>query len=188
MESKKEIRSRILKARENLSKTEREKAALLITERIAGHQWFYGAESVLGFAGYGSEIDTKEILKEALHLGKKLYLPKVQGAEMEFYRVVSLTALIEGYKGIPEPKGDTETYVYTEECADKTLMLMPGAVFDVQRNRIGYGKGYYDKYLADKLKLQLRTIAIGFQCQMLGESEQIPADEHDIRPYQVICL
>ena len=63
-------------------------------------------------------------------------------------------------------------------------MIMPGVAFDAGRNRIGYGKGFYDKYLQDKEALQLRTIAIGFGCQMI---DAIPAEENDIRPCQVIC-
>ena len=55
-----------------------------MTERILGHQWFYGAESILGFAGFGSEIDTSELLKEALRTGKRLYLPRVEGENYEF--------------------------------------------------------------------------------------------------------
>lgn len=62
-------------------------------------------------------------------------------------------------------------------------MIMPGVAFDVRRNRIGYGKGFYDRYLADKEGLH--TIAIGFDCQMVPEIE---AGEKDIKPMQVICL
>ena len=62
---------------------------------------------------------------------------------------------------------------------------MPGVAFDKQRNRIGYGKGFYDRYLADKEKLQLRTIAIGFQCQLV---EAALSDRNDIKPYQVILF
>jgi len=64
-------------------------------------------------------------------------------------------------------------------------MLMPGVAFDGMRNRIGYGKGFYDRYLFDKPALQLRTIAIGFKCQKV---EAIPANDNDIKPYQVILF
>ena len=184
METKKEIRKRALAERARLKKEERERACVLVTERILGHQWFYGAESILGFAGFGSEIDTSELLKEALRTGKRLYLPRVEGEIMNFYRVRSLGDLISGYKGILEPLPGTEAYEYSHENAQRTLMLMPGAAFDGMRGRLGYGKGFYDKYLADKPALQLRTIAIGFRCQMV---EEIPMEERHIRPCQVIC-
>ena len=76
-------------------------------------------------------------------------------------------------------------YAYSPDRAQRTLVLMPGVAFDPFRNRIGYGKGFYDRFLADKPQLQLRTIAVGYRCQML---EELPADHRDIRPYQVICV
>lgn len=183
--NKKALRGQILKLRDSLSPQERERAALLLTERICGHQWFYLADTVLGFVSYGSEIDTTGILQEALAKDKRVYVPKVIGEDMVFYRIKSMEELVEGYKGILEPKGDTESFVYEEARAGKVLMLMPGAVFDRQRNRIGYGKGFYDRYLADKEALTLRTIAVGYQCQLIDE---LPTNEWDIKPYQVICV
>lgn len=182
---KRVLRRQILVRRDALTSQERERASLILTERICGHQWFYLADTILGFVSYGSEIDTTEILQEAIRKGKKVFVPKVEGENMIFYRIDSMESLVEGYKGIWEPLGDTEVFAYESERAEKVLMLMPGAVFDRKRNRIGYGKGFYDRYLADKPGLQLRTVAVGYQCQIV---EEIPANEWDIRPYQVICV
>ncbi len=185
---KREIRRRVLALRDGLDRTEQERGRLLLTERILGHQWFYNSHIILGFASCGSEIDTRELLQEALRLGKRLFLPKVTGeeqAQMRFFRVRRLEELKEGYKGILEPSESCEEYIYSEAEAPNTLMLMPGAAFDSYRNRIGYGKGFYDRFLADKEALQLRTIAVGYRCQLVDE---IPADHGDIRPYQVICV
>ncbi len=182
MESKKEIRKRILAKRDTLKPAERFRSEALVTERILGHQWYHKAEYILLFVSYGSEISTDEILKDALKSGKKVYMPKVEGENMEFYRIWDKEDLVAGYKGILEPDGLSEKFVY--ECVpDKVLMIMPGSAFDIKRNRVGYGKGFYDKYLADKPDLQ--TIAIGFDCQMV---ECIETDENDIKPMQVICL
>ena len=91
---------------------------------------------------------------------------------------------MEGYKGIREPKGDTEVYSGKDaSLADKTLMIMPGVAFDRNRNRMGYGGGFYDRFLSDKP--WMHTIAIGYQCQMFPE---IPVEENDIRPGQIICF
>lgn len=186
---RRELRRRTLQARDGLSPQERERGALLLTERILGHQWFYRSEILLGFASYGSEIETSELLEETVRMGKKLFLPKVTNVsheqEMRFYRVTDLSDLSVGFRGIPEPAGDTEEYCYHPSEAERTLLLMPGVAFDGFRNRLGYGKGFYDRFLADKEALQLRTIAVGFQCQMV---EEIPVREGDIRPYQVICV
>ena len=80
---------------------------------------------------------------------------------------------------------DTEKYEYAEKAAERTLMIMPGVAFDAGRNRIGYGKGFYDKYLQDKEALQFRTIAIGFG--WLSDDRRHSGEENDIRPCQVIC-
>ena len=188
--NKQQIRKQVLALREQLSFEERERGAVLLTERICGHQWFYRSDIILAFVSYKSEIETTQIIEEALRCGKKVYVPKVDFAvpqsRLVFYRIYSLDELVSGYKGIPEPVDNpAERYVYHSNEAEKTLVLMPGAVFDKQRNRIGYGKGYYDRFLADKEVLQLRTIGVGFACQLV---EELPAEEWDIKPYQVICV
>lgn len=189
LEIRRKLRRKALAARDAMSLKERQRGTLLMTERLLGHQWFYGSEIFLCFVSFGSEIDTKELMSEALRLGKKVYVPKVTNVSenpvMCFYRLTDLSELSEGYKGIPEPSSMTEEYCYYPEEADRTLLLMPGAVFDGYRNRLGYGKGFYDRFLADKEALWQRSIAVGFRCQLV---EEIPAREGDIKPCQVICF
>lgn len=222
---KRAIRKAALAARDALGAEERRKAEFLLAERILGHQWFYGSEEILCFVSFGSEIDTGEIIGEALRAGKRVYVPKVLTGEncaalcqkealgrerelqcqkkkafgqgeasgcgkapsprMEFFRIENMNQLMPGYKGIPEPSGDSDRYIYTPERAGHTLMLMPGAAFDGFRNRLGYGGGFYDRYLADREALKLRTVAVGFLCQLVGE---IPVEGTDVRPCQVICV
>lgn len=188
-ECKNEIRKRILAFRDLMSPEERERGTLLMTDRILGHQWFYRCEDFLCFVSFGSEIGTEKLIQEALRQGKHTFVPRViqknSKPVMEFYRITSPEELIPGYRGIREPSGESEKYVYTQERAEKTLMLMPGVAFDCYRNRIGYGKGFYDRYLMDKDSLQLRTLAVGFKCQLV---EEIPSDKTDIKPYQVLCF
>ncbi len=185
LETKKEIRKRILSDRDKLSDEERMRSQCLVAEKIMEHEWFDRAKDVLIFVSFGSEIDTWTIISGAHKLHKKVYVPKVEGDVMEFYRILPDEILTEGYRGIPEPDLTEvhEKFVYKKERADEVLMIMPGVAFDGMRNRIGYGKGFYDKYLQDKS--DLRTIAVGFAMQMVPEIE---AGERDIRPMQVICL
>lgn len=184
-ETKTEIRRRILKMRNALTAEERDRAAFRLRERILGHPWFSLSNIILCYADYGSEIGTRDLIRAALTAGKKVFLPKVEGEDMAFYRIRDLSELVQGYKGIPEPVGDTERYLAGSGQGEKTLLLMPGVAFDRHGNRIGYGKGFYDRFLADHIQLQGRTIAVGYQCQML---EEVPAEETDIRPCQVICV
>lgn len=185
-ERKKILRKEVLMKRDRMEEEERKKASMLMCERILGHQWFYRADTILGFVSFGSEIDTKELLREALHSGKKVFVPGIKANEMHFFRMNSFDDLSEGYCGIPEVMSENaERYCYREENAEKTLMIMPGVAFDPMKNRIGYGKGFYDRYLSGKQALQERTIAVGYRCQMV---EEIPSDEKDIRPYQILLF
>ena len=184
-EQKKKLRRQVLARRAALTEPERERGKLLLTERILGHQWYYLSDTILGFVSYGSEICTTEILENALQDGKRVYVPKVEGQEMRFCRIHSLSELKEGYKGIPEPEDNTESYEYDPGEAAKCLLLMPGSAFDPLGRRMGYGGGFYDRYLADKEALRLRSIAVGFRCQQI---ESVPVEETDVKPYQVILV
>lgn len=189
----KKMRKELLDLRDQLSSEDQKRAEVLITERILGHQWYYLSDVVLAFASYGSEISTWEILRETISKGKELYLPKIikvlcdgsEKEEMVFYRIRSLDELKEGYRGIPEPDGTSERYAYGADKEKKTLLLMPGVGFDPYGNRMGYGKGFYDRFLAGKEELCTRSIAIGHLCQ---RTEKIPTNEWDVKPYQVILV
>lgn len=184
-EEKSRLRKEILKKRNELPPKIRQMADLAMADRIIGHQWFYGAEIILGFVNYGSEISTEEILREALRKDKLLFLPKIVDKDMLFYRINSMDDLAFGYKGIPEPKGDTECFSYEKYKDKRLLVLVPGVAFDVYGNRMGYGKGFYDRFLSDKEQLQIYSIGIGYKCQLV---EQLPIEEFDIKPYQVILV
>ncbi len=185
LEEKRALRKEVLAKRDALSMEKRKMADIVMADRIIGHQWFYRAEVLLTFVNYGSEISTEEIIIEALRKGKKVFVPKIVGADMLFYRIESLEELEEGYKGIREPAGNTECFDYDVYKESRMLMLMPGVAFDVYGNRMGYGKGFYDRFLVDKELLQTYSIGIGYACQRV---EQVPVDEHDRKPYQVILI
>lgn len=204
---KKRIRHRMLTRRDALTKEEQRRASCLITERLLGHQWFYRAKSLLCYVSYGSELDTGELIREALRLGKRVYVPKVREIRrMDFLQIGSPGELQPGFHGIPEPP-DTAC-IYTGEQEGQTLMLMPGVAFDPYGNRLGYGGGYYDRYLAAHPQFQTRlnlqdinlpaaeadtqagsspayTVAIGHSCQLV---EELPVEETDCRPCQIILV
>lgn len=185
IEFRRSLRRDILFKRDSLTEEQQRRAAFLITERILGHQWFYGSDILLGFVNFGSEISTDAILQEALRKGKAVYVPRVEGKEMIFRRIYSFAELEAGYRGIREPGEDAPEFTYDAALTDRILMLMPGVAFDGARNRMGYGGGYYDRYLAKKEALTLRTIGIGHGCQLI---DSVPVQDWDIKPYQVICV
>ncbi|MBQ9140362.1 MAG: 5-formyltetrahydrofolate cyclo-ligase [Lachnospiraceae bacterium] len=184
-EEKRALRKEVLARRDALHIEKRKMADMVMADRIIGHQWFYRAEVLLAFVNYGSEISTEEIILEALKKGKKVFVPKVEGQDMVFYRISTMEELQEGYKGIKEPVGNTERFEYEAYQKNRMLLLMPGVAFDMYGNRMGYGKGFYDRFLVDKELLQTYSIGIGYACQRV---EQVPVEEHDLKPYQVILL
>ncbi len=201
-ERKSALRKEVLQKRDSMPLDMRNRADLAMADRIIGHQWFYRADVLLVFVNYGSEISTVEIIMEALKKGKKVFVPKIEKARiiseelhaagesrckdiMHFYRITSLDELAAGYKGIKEPSGNTECFDYNTYKNVRLLLLMPGVAFDRYGNRMGYGKGFYDRFLEDKEVLQTYSIAIGYACQRV---EDVPTDDYDIKPYQVILV
>lgn len=178
MDTKALIRKRVLELRDGMGADERERKGRQIAEKTVNHPLFQKADSILCYASYRSEADTYALMRQAWKLGKKVYCPKVQGKEMEFYRIFSLEGLAEGYKGINEPKGQEGLqFAVADKKEGSCLMVMPGAVFDKGRNRIGYGGGYYDRYL--EKHTGLATIALCFDLQV---QEKVPSEDYDRKP------
>lgn len=198
-EQKKSIRRAVLARRDALSKEARQRAACLITERLLGHQWFYRSRILLCYVSYGSELDTHELIQEALRLGKEVYLPRVlSGHQMEFFRIEAMDELQPGFHGIPEPPESCRSYKGIAETGEgvapvtaqyinsgQALMVMPGVAYDPYGNRLGYGGGYYDRYLAAHPRFLTYSIGIGHSCQLV---EKLPVEETDCKPYQVILV
>lgn len=178
METKSSIRKQILSLRNAMSATECEEKSSNIMQNVLSLISVQRAEYVLCYADYKSEVQTKKLIKELLSEGKQVYLPKVSGEEMDFYRIKNLEDLSEGYKGIPEPSEKcTEQFTKTlwEKDKERVVMLLPGAAFNENGARIGYGKGYYDRYLNHIPDME--RIALCYELQIV---ENIPADIHDI--------
>lgn len=188
MISKKEIRKEILARRDALSSEERKEKSSQICRRIAVQEAFQRANKILLFASFKSEVDTAELLKEAQKRGKEIYYPRIMDNEMEFYLVDKTTEFDISRFGIKEPKPEARKR-FVPQKADKIFMLMPGAAFDKEGNRIGYGGGYYDRYL-QRLEdcvseKNINKIAVAFECQMV-ENGRIPKETHDILPNCIV--
>lgn len=177
-QKKKELRRQILEARDQLKPDARTEYSRRIKHKLKMHRLYQKAETVLSFVSFGSEVDTVEIISAALQDGKKVYCPRVEGEELQFYRILCRQDLQPGYKGIWEPTGTTERFSpEKKEDLKKSLVLIPGVVFDKNRNRIGYGKGFYDRFLSRYPGIP--SIAVAYSCQL---AEKVPGEEHDKRP------
>lgn len=171
--NKSRLRKEKLALRKGLSQEERLEKCFSIAERLFEIPELNDCKNVLIYASYNNEVDTDKIILKSMLKGKEIYMPKVNGEEMDFYRVFSLDELETGAFGIREPY-DIE-HLRFEGSKDKTVCILPMAVFDENGNRIGYGKGYYDKYLS-RIDVDI-MIGLAFDCQK--SDEQIDADEYD---------
>ena len=127
------------------------------------------AKSIYGYLPYNQEVRTVPILEQAIRDGKRVAVPKVYGDEMKFLWMDDLSAVSDGYAGIPEP--DADGPVADDPTA---LVLMPGLAFDPQGHRIGYGGGFYDRFLAAEPNHP--TLALYYAFQM---KEHLQTEEFD---------
>lgn len=135
---------------------------------------YRNARSIYGYLPYNQEVRTVPMLEQALRDGKRVAVPKCYGDEMRFIWMEDLSKVEKGYANIPEPIADGP--VADDETA---LVLMPGLAFDPQGHRIGYGGGFYDKFLAREGNHP--TLALCYDFQMVDHLEteefDIPVDK-----------
>ena len=167
---KKELRRSIRERKRAMTEeeivTRSEKLGVLFAQSEA----YKNAKTIYGYLSYNQEVRTVPMLEQALKDGKKVAVPKVYGDEMKFLYLDDLTQVEKGYAGIPEPIADEP--VADDETA---LVLMPGLAFDPAGHRIGYGGGFYDKFLAAEPNHP--TLALCYEFQMLPA---LDTEEHDI--------
>ena len=132
MDRKKEIRAKILKMRQALPKEEVREKSLRIMRRIEETETFKNADNLLAYIDFRGEVETGTLIEKAWELGKKVYVPRVAGKEMEFYQIHSFEDLEKGAYGILEPKKECPVYEAGE--GQTTLAILPGSVFDEKRN------------------------------------------------------
>lgn len=176
MHSKKEIRSKTLKKRREMSLEEVDRLSDLIYEKIIHLPKYKLATDICAYISVNNEVKLDKIIEKALNDGKKVWLPRVIENDMIFYSYTRETELIKGNFNIPEPNS---TEILNPD--NKTLILMPGAVFSRNMDRIGYGGGYYDRYLC-KFPMCYK-VGVCYDFQIL---EDIPSEEFDIKPDIII--
>ena len=150
-------------------------AGQIIVKKLISHPLFVMADEIYCYVDCKGEVYTSDIFITAWKMGKKTAAPRIENGEMDFYYIERFDDLDLGTYGIPEP-------VTTKKAnGNNVLVVMPGVAFDKHKNRIGFGKGFYDKYL--EKHLDYRRIALAFSLQIVKD---IPADTHDIKPEFVI--
>lgn len=182
MNEKRNLRQTYLACRDALTEAELEDKNILITNRLFALAQYQEAEVILTYVSFGSEVQTIGLIQLLLfRREKQVFVPKVVGEEIRFYKLKTIMTLAEGYKGILEPTAAEEELTLSNIEGMKSLLIMPGTVFDENRGRIGYGKGFYDQFL--KRNPQFETVALAYECQI---APSVPVLENDIRPMMII--
>ena len=139
----------------------------------------YKSASIIGlYMSLDSEVDTSELISLSLKLGKVVALPRVIGNDMEFYKITSKDNLVKSNFGILEPVPNQEQVISKNNI---DLIIVPGICFDTLRNRIGFGKGFYDRYLDDTMN----SVGICFDEQVL-KTGCIETTSNDIKVKRIV--
>lgn len=170
---KTDLRRQFLKEREALSVVQAKQWSSSICEHILKSHRYQSADTILAYMPIGREVDIRIVLEQSLKDRKALYLPKVHGKEMRFYQVKDLQRLHPGAYGILEPEENSPLNT------QKGLMLVPGVAFTKDGYRIGYGGGFYDRYLCEKQ--QILAVGVCYEqqlcIQLTLEAFDQPVDE-----------
>jgi len=169
-----DIRKEALSIRRKMDSSELERIGSLIANNVLESDWYRDARCVHCFYGVKvkGEIPTVRIMGDALASGKLLVMPRVTDNDggMEHVRVTGLELMQPGLWGIPEPVGEARVPV-----AEIELILVPGLAVDIKGNRMGYGKGYYDRFL--------ETASHSVKAMLVPERfvhDRLPVEDHDV--------
>jgi len=171
MMEKSALRKQLLAQRNAVLPQDKQAWDAALCRAIIAHPDFVQASELLGFYPIGSEPDIKPVLEHAIAQGKAVYLPccTPETRTITFRRVHALNELMPGAHGIPEPP----PYHCALRIVNCALCLVPGLAFDKLGYRLGYGGGYYDRFLAN---FHGRTLGVCCAAMI----HEIPADAHDL--------
>ena len=161
---KRKLRKEIRGKRDHIPITDRKKRSKIIAEKFFNTDFYTDSNNILAYYPFGSEIDTTIIIRRALENNKKIILPKVYFQELKLYYVNKLSEQLErGKYGILEP---IPSFCKPAEIKDIDLAVVPGLGFDKDLNRLGYGKGFFDRFLT-LIPEKVKKIALCFDVQVV---------------------
>jgi len=182
METKKELRNKILNIRNNMGKEDVLKKSRIIIDKLINSEIYENSKTVFIYMDFKNEVMTSKLIRQMLEENKRVAIPytdtihtviipsEVKNMESD----LKLSSL-----GYYEPIFEKIVPVNLEEF---DLVVVPGVVFDENHNRVGFGKGYYDRIL-NKMRPDTQIVAIAYEFQVL---EEVPCEEHDIKMDRII--
>ena len=174
-EYKRNIRKEVLMKRSKMKAEEKELKDNIILEKLFETNLYKNARNIFTYISFGDEINTIKLIERALKDNKNISVPKTyrETRTMNAIFIPCLKELKENHMGILEPIDDS--IVIKKEDID--LIIVPGAVFDKDFNRIGYGGGYYDRYLED-IAYKNNKVVLAYDFQIVDKIEK---EEHDVK-------
>jgi 5-formyltetrahydrofolate cyclo-ligase len=166
----------MLKQRQALDPKQRELWNRQLCTRFLKLPEVLTADMIYCYISYGTEIDTRPVMQALLQSGKRIAAPRVDGREMTFYEIRGMEDTIPGFHGIPEPDAGCKPAQNRQ-----ALILMPGLAFTKDGDRMGYGGGFYDRFLAREPEHP--TVALAYPFQMFTT---LPTDTFDHRIDRII--
>lgn len=178
---KETVRKEILAIRNNLSDGEVLRLSRSIFTNLKANSFFIKSSHVMVYLDFKHEVKTDLIISHCLMNNKQVYVPICipETHELCISRLTSLEELQQGHFGIREPKSE---YIRLSDSSLIDLALLPGVAFDASGSRIGFGAGYYDRFLK-RIKPDAVKAALAYSFQLV---EHVPADEHDIAADYII--
>lgn len=166
--NKEALRKEMREQRDRLSAEEIRKLTEGCLSQLNTMTEFQESTWVYSYMAIGSEVDTIYIIPEIMKMGKRVAVPKVEGETIAFYEITSIKDCKPGAWGILEPVS------YKAPAQEKGLILIPGLAFDQKGNRLGYGGGFYDRYLQQHQ--DCTSVALAYEMQLMDE---VPGEAHD---------
>lgn len=173
--SKEDIRGFVLSKRDTMEAAQKEIWDDIIFKSLVNSEFYMKANVIFTFVSFRSEVDTHRFINYAIGDKKVICVPKVRSKQegISVFRIDDLADLRTGYFGIPEPKNNCMEV----NALEIDLVLMPGLAFDREGGRVGYGGGFYDRFLM-KADRKVHKIAPAYHFQLL---DKVPMDDWDIR-------
>jgi len=180
--TKKELRNQYRKIRSELNREILVSESRNVCQQICTMDAYLNADAVFVYLSFGDELMTDEIIRTAFYNHKTVAVPKIVNNTMYFGMIQPETVYRNNRYGIAEP---VELQIVVPEAFSHSLLILPGLCYDKNNGRIGYGGGYYDRYIAEhKECFGLTVISAALSCQYY--SGVIPMETYDIRPDFVV--
>lgn len=176
-DAKRALRGRLLRERAGIGTPEREASDAAIARQLRALPAWRGAAVVLTYLSFGSEVETRALVRAGLEAGKLVALPRCEPRvrTMRWYRVDGLDGLERSALGMDEPPEDPGREVLPAHVGP-AIAIVPGLAFDGRGHRLGYGGGYYDRFLS-----RFEGVSVGLcrEAQLVGVGE-LPLGAHDL--------